>query len=160
MMKSTWRLPLLFLVLLIILIGAITLYPRSPETPDDGTVSFESGVTVPVEVADTNVERSRGLSGRDGLAEGSGMLFVFDDQRVRTFWMKEMLFSIDIIWIADGKVIGFVERAEPPSGPDDPLDLLVSPSPADYVLEVDAGFVDAHQVAVGQAVMVNLDAQE
>ncbi len=155
MIKRSWRLLILLAAIVIIAIMVMRMSSPSIGVPDDGSVAFEGGPIVPVEISDSQDEQVRGLSGRDGLAPGSGMLFVYDDQKVRTYWMKEMRFSIDIIWIADGQVIGFVERAVPPIGPGDPLDLYRSPEPADRVLEVEAGFIEEHGVFIGQTVVTN-----
>ena len=59
-----------------------------------------------VEVADTNDERIRGLSGRSRLKDNEGMLFVFENKDRYAFWMKEMRFDIYIVWISSGKVVG------------------------------------------------------
>src|SRR3989344_8940875 len=55
--------------------------------------------TIFIEIADTQEKQKKGLSGRDNLPEDSGMLFVFKEEGHHQFWMKDMNFSIDIIWI-------------------------------------------------------------
>jgi len=60
--------------------------------------------------------------------------------------MKEMKFSIDIIWIDNGKVVGFVENAPLPT--DNEIPTFSSPSPVTHVLEVNAGFVNTHSLKV------------
>lgn len=62
-----------------------------------------------VEIADTAEARRRGLSGREGLADNQGMLFLFEQKGYYNFWMKEMRFDIDIVWILDDKVVGVSE---------------------------------------------------
>jgi uncharacterized membrane protein (UPF0127 family) len=107
-----------------------------------------------VEVADTLPKQIRGLSGHAPLAEGQGMLFLFGFARQQAFWMKDMLFPIDIIWIQDGKVIGFAEDAPVPTGMNTPT--FYSPAPADTVLEVSAGTVKREGIKVGDAVVIRL----
>ncbi len=116
------------------------------EPPPSDQVKI-AGVALDVYVADTPAERQRGLSGRDGLADDEGMLFVFEEDGRHTFWMKDMHFAIDIIWIAaDGTVVSVVHNATPDSYPD----RTYSPSdPARYVLEVNAGFAARHQIEPG-----------
>src|SRR6266498_3253400 len=71
------------------------------------------GETLRVEVADTNYLRGRGLSYRDGLAPGTGMLFVYNEAQPLTFWMYEMRFCLDIIWIDNGQIRGAAESVCP-----------------------------------------------
>lgn len=107
------------------------------------------GETVFVTVAQTQEERQRGLSGRPGLAADEGMLFVFPKDGVYSFWMKDMLFSIDIIWISgDSSVVHIEKDVSPASYPR----TYSSEGPARFVLELPAGFTDAHNVRIGAPV--------
>ena len=117
---------------------------------------------ITAEIADTPEKRARGLSGREALGKDEGMLFVFTDSAIRQFWMKDMNFSLDIIWIDENKkIIDITKNATPESylsravypeqgrgesgGPE-----KFSPSaPAKYVLEVSAGFADAYNIKIG-----------
>lgn len=110
---------------------------------------------IPVEVVSTPEQRAKGLSGRTSLDKNSGMLFVFDSQNVTpVFWMKDMTFSIDIIWINDGKIVK-IDKKIPfpaPGTPDDKLKKYDAGQPIDYVLEVTAGYSDANSIRVGDSV--------
>ena len=111
-------------------------------------------VKIQIEVARTPEEKNQGLSGRQSLAEGSGMLFIFEENSRPNFWMKDMRFAIDIIWINDGKVVQ-IDRAIPPPEPgtkDGDLELYRSNQPIDFVLEVPSGFSDKNQIEVGGVV--------
>lgn len=114
------------------------------------------GATVAAEVVASPYLRARGLSGRQFLDELGGMLFVFDKPAEQTFWMKEMLFSIDIIWIRSGTVVGLSENIPPPPAgtPDAALPLYKSPVPIDQALEVASGFVKRHNIKPGDRVVV------
>lgn len=92
--------------------------------------------TIAIAYAITPEEHERGLSGRAALLEGSGLLFVFDRADTYQFWMPDMRFSIDIIWIGEDKrIVDISERVSPESYP-----TLFRPRvPARYVLEVNAG---------------------
>src|SRR4026208_1251957 len=68
-----------------------------------------NGHTLNIEIAQTQIEREKGLSGRDTLPENSGMLFVFDKPDYYAFWMKDMKFPLDFIWIRDQKVVQITE---------------------------------------------------
>jgi len=103
-----------------------------------------------IEVADSPQERMQGLSGRKSLAQDEGLIFLFEDPLVSSFWMKDMLFPIDIIWISgEGTVVGFEEEVDPSTFPK-----TFSPKePVKYVLEVNSGWVRANNVQVGDAVI-------
>jgi len=117
-----------------------------------------------VEIASTTIEQSRGLSGRNELSQNSGMLFLFNYSGVQSFWMKDMKFTIDIIWIGNnpsssedsdwsGKVLGFVENAPiQPNAQLWQLNIYNSPDGVSSVLEVDAGTVKRDNIKVGDVV--------
>lgn len=103
---------------------------------------------VAVEVARTDETRAHGLMDRERLDAEAGMLFVFDETELHTFWMKNTLIPLDMIFIDDtGRIVGIVPRAEPRTlTPRDPG------VPSRYVLEVNGGWAAAHGVAVGDTV--------
>jgi uncharacterized membrane protein (UPF0127 family) len=104
-----------------------------------------------IERADTEAARELGLSGRASLSPGSGMLFVFDGEEERGFWMKDMRFSIDIIWAdTKGRVVTIAADVSPDSYPQ----TFYPTSPAHYALEVPAGFAKAHAIAIGTKIVV------
>ncbi len=103
-----------------------------------GTETFD------VEKAITSDEKTRGLSNRPSLAKNSGLLFIFEPAQEQSFWMREMKFNIDIVWIADDTVVG-IERNVPMPLPNTKLSelpLYQPPTAVDYVLEVNAGAAD------------------
>ncbi len=109
--------------------------------------------TFNVEVADSAPQQMRGLSGRESLPEDSGMLFVFNYAGMQSFWMKDMRFPIDIIWIKSERIIG-VEKNVPPQ-PDKSvfgLKIYTSPEPADRVLEINAGLADKYGFKPGDTI--------
>lgn len=108
---------------------------------------------IKVEVADTAESRYQGLSGRESLCEGCGMLFIFPDKDVRTFVMRNMNFPLDIIWI-DGDEIKKISKNLPPEG-ENPAIIYSSEFPVEYVLEVNGGFADDNGVAAGDKVSFN-----
>ncbi|MGL4490029.1 MAG: DUF192 domain-containing protein [Rhizobiaceae bacterium] len=108
---------------------------RLPLDPSPMTVTTQKGRTeIKVEVARTSEERSRGLMFREKLAEGHGMLFVFEEPDMQSFWMKDTPEALDIIYIAsDGKTVS-IHKAEPLS-----TDPVPSGGPAQFVLELAYG---------------------
>jgi uncharacterized membrane protein (UPF0127 family) len=104
--------------------------------------------TVAVEVARTEAELTRGLMHRERLAPDAGMLFVFDASEVHSFWMKDTLIPLDMMFIDEGgRIVGVVERAEPRT-----LSLRSVDAPSRYVLEVNGGWSAAHGVRAGDHV--------
>ncbi len=135
------------------LIAAYLVFMPKPLTPvvlPTTTLSIGK-TTLQVELATTEDERQRGLSGRSSLGEGQGMFFVFDTPGNWGFWMKDMYFAIDIIWADQGGTIVAIEHnVEPASFPK-----TFSPDAlASYVLEVPAGYAKKKGIAIGQQIVV------
>ncbi len=108
-----------------------------------------------VEIANTPETRKQGLSGHAPLTDDQGMLFIFPAPSVQTFWMVDMTFPLDIIWIGtDRKVVGITANvpAPFPGAPVEKLPLYSSPFPVQYVLEVNAGWAKSHNVKIGDVV--------
>jgi uncharacterized membrane protein (UPF0127 family) len=138
----------LALILPLVLLALIALfagwkYFSAPSPAAGGQPRLETSVltvgstSLSVELAVSEPEREQGLSGRRALAEGKGMLFFFDQPSQYRFWMPDMRFAIDIVWIGeDWKVADITENATPESFP-----ATFQPKyPAKYVLEVPAGY--------------------
>ena len=107
-----------------------------------------AGVILFVELANTPDDQRRGLSGRDSMPPDHGMLFIFDRETAWGFWMKDLKFSLDIIWFNSGKEVVFVKENLRPCDPQ--YCPVYTPSMAAlYVLEVNAGFVHIHNLAIG-----------
>ncbi|MBI2611007.1 DUF192 domain-containing protein [Candidatus Kaiserbacteria bacterium] len=137
------------------------IYADLPFTPvadnfsaSDSNVSASSTIliadrVVRVTVADTPEERERGLSGWKGLAEDEGMLFIFNEDGRYAFWMKDMEFPIDILWISrDGAIVHIEEYVAPETYPAS----FAPRREARYVVELPAGFVERRGVRIGELV--------
>jgi uncharacterized protein len=106
-----------------------------------------------VEVADTPGEMTQGLSDRKSMAENQGMLFDFGSTKSATaFWMKDMNFNLDFIWIADGKVAGITANIPRPNSAQDPLPYYYPPLPVNQVVEVNAGWAENNKIKTGDEV--------
>lgn len=104
---------------------------------------------VRVEVADTYDKRIQGLSGKESLSKGTGMLFVFEKPDLYGIWMKDMNFDIDILWVNEfDQIIYIVEQATPDSYPE----TFLPPTPSKYILEVPTSFVKENNIKVGDRV--------
>lgn len=99
-----------------------------------------------IDVALTPEDRSRGLSGREGMKDNEGMFFIFEKAEFQNFWMKDMKFPIDIIWMdARFQVIDITKNLSPQTYPK----TFTSRSPAKYVLEINAGVSEKNNIIVG-----------
>jgi uncharacterized membrane protein (UPF0127 family) len=103
-------------------------------------------------VADSEEERQKGLSGTKSLRQGNGKLFVFPNSGYWGIWMKDMKYSLDIIWLNEDKSVVFIkEQASPDSYPQ----VFTSRVPSRYVLEVNSGTVSEHSIKLGDKAEFN-----
>ena len=158
MFKSLF-LPIIAVAVFITLVGLLSQgkLDKFIKTTDNNNQQAKSIVIddkeIKVEVARTNIERSKGLSNREKLEENSGMVFVFDKNSKPSFWMKDTKIALDIIWINDDKIVSINKNVEPePNKSDSQLKKYPAPSEIDYVLEVNAGFSDKNGIKAGSTV--------
>ncbi len=130
-----------------------SLMPLDSNNSGKHTIYVHKYTPLHVTVADTNVERQLGLSGKRAIAPNEGMLFVFSNDGLWRIWMKEMSFGIDILWLAeDGSVVDIREYVYPDSYP-----LVYEPSaPARYILEVRAGYAEIYNIRKGDVIDLRL----
>ena len=127
----------------------------TPVIPPDAPAVFFSEAAFSVELALTSDQQSQGLSDRDSLAPGTGMLFVFAPRRASAFWMFRMRFPIDIVWISANCAVVDITVEAPAPEPDTPtsdLPTYSSSSDAGYVLEINAGKAAEQGIEIGDAV--------
>jgi hypothetical protein len=105
---------------------------------------------VDAEVADTPERKQRGLSGRAALGESEGMLFSYDAPGRHGFWMPDMHFDLDILWIRAGRIV----HIEPRVPHADATTIYRPREPADLVLEVPAGTAERRGWRVGDRVEI------
>lgn len=134
-----------------------TSQPISTQEKETTTQSLSIGdkTTISVEIADTPEKTTLGLSYRDSLPENQGMLFIFPESHIPTFWMKGMKFPLDMIWIDENNTIVDITQNVPyPSPGTMEFELPhYSPNlPAKMVLEVNSGFVERNNVEVGDSI--------
>lgn len=154
-MRLSSLLPLL-LTTLVLSLGACT-RDEGEAPPAETTIPFEKeGVlhliqdsdtiaTLDIEIADTDSARERGLMQRAALPEKSGMLFIFPREEARNFWMANTPLSLDILYAdADSQIVSIARYTRPHS-----QDSVPSEAPAQFVLEMPAGFADSYGVLEG-----------
>jgi uncharacterized protein len=133
-------------------------------TPTNSSTYRQVNVTVNgfelvADVAATNEQMTKGLSVRDALADNEAMLFVFDTAQEHSFWMKNMKFPIDIIWLDSDKTVVHIEHNLQPCS-FDAFCPTYKPgnNNALYVLETVAGFAEKHDIVEGTKVEFHLTA--
>lgn len=107
---------------------------------------------IKVDLALTAAEQEQGLSGRPGLAENTGMLFVFPNPGNYQFWMKDMNFPIDMIWLSSDLKVVYIEKNATPESYPETFGPGENDGSAKYVLEVVSGFSDKNNLKVGDEV--------
>ncbi|NJX16531.1 DUF192 domain-containing protein [Tamlana crocina] len=117
--------------------GELTIYKATDSTT----------VTLDIEIADTEFDRETGLMYRSSMKNSQGMLFVFDNEQPRFFYMKNTQMPLDLIYVsADKKIVNFQKNAKPFDESS-----LPSNQPAQYVLEVNAGLADTWNLHLGDS---------
>lgn len=119
-----------------------------------------NGKSFNLEVMDTPDKQRQGLSGRSSLGNDQAMLFVFEEARILDFWMKDMQFNIDLLWIDGNKIVAWEKNmlAPTPSTTDNKLLHYTSPVPVDKVLELKSGTIDSLSLQINDQVeFINLN---
>ena len=106
-----------------------------------------NGHDLTVEIAETPYAHERGLSGRASLAADHGMLFLFPESDVYPFWMQDMHFPLDIIWLQDNTVVDLITLPAPTDRVNIPL--ATPRAEADMVLEIPAGAAKEFEISIG-----------
>ena len=146
-----------FLILMAVFFTLVltAVFKKTPyflESPVQNSFDFDrvvikiSGYKVMAEIADTEEKRERGLSGRKNLPEDAGMIFIFEIPAKYSFWMKDMRFPLDIIWVDKNKQVSAISKNIFP----ETYPASFTPSEnVKYVLEVNAGWTEKNGVRVG-----------
>jgi uncharacterized protein len=138
-----------------LVLGLVLAIVLTVSTSDESEVAADADIVgvrvggheVSAEVAATDTSRTHGLTGREPLEPGEGMLFVYDSVGPRDFWMRGVSYPIDMIWIRDGRVTGVTRDARPAA--ETGLRLYHSSGAVDRVLEVPAGWAADGSVRTG-----------
>lgn len=125
---------------------------KHPVTPVTLTTDDSTQLVVQAEVVSKGEDRTRGLMFREQVPEGEGMLFVFQNEEEHSFWMKNTLIPLDMLFIgADKTVVGIVHNTTPKS-----LESRTVGVPSMYVLEVPGGYCLKHKLSRGSKVSFEL----
>lgn len=108
--------------------------------------------TVPVATSEKDLQM--GLSKKKSIGEKSGLLFTFDKEDYYPFWMKEMQFPIDIIFIRNNRIVTIYTNVQPPKDKEENLPIYKPEEPADSVLEVKANTAEKYNFKKGDEVII------
>lgn len=106
--------------------------------------------------AKSEKDKQIGLSTRQSIAQNQGMIFIFDKPEYYGFWMKNMKFPLDIIFLKDKKIVTIFSNVPNPKSPTDQLPIYSPTSPADTVIELRAGSATKYNFQVGDPVTISL----
>lgn len=134
--KNTKNIWLLFFVILLIGIF-FYFFQKKAHSPYDKRFMIINNDLYELSVADTDKKRIKGLSGTKSLLQNTGMVFIFDREDMQGIWMKDMNYSIDIVWLDSLCRVTGLKNAGPDSYPEVFLPIM----PSKYVLEVPSGSV-------------------
>lgn len=145
--------------ILLIAGGTLILYGVLQQ-PDTATFVDKNGTelaTITYETAVSDAEKRKGLMFRKNLGDKHGMIFVYEEEASRSFWMKNTLIPLDIIFLDSNKTVINIEKAYPePDTPDSELKVYRSESPAQYVIEVNQNFTERNGIRKGDRVEFTL----
>lgn len=122
---------------------------------DDISTIKINGKSFEVEVADTPQKKSKGLSGKEELDKNKGMLFLYGKEQRPEFWMKDMSFSLDFIWIKGNEVMDLDRNIEPEEV--QPPQTITPSKEVDKVLEVNSGVIEEYDINIGDRVRYSGD---
>ncbi len=136
------------LAIILIALGVWQNYTKSPSAKIN-SYAFK------LYIAKTAKEKEIGLSKYENLSKDLGMLFPFEKPDYYSFWMKQMKFPIDIIYIRDGKIVTMYKSVEPPKSENGSLLIYKPKEPSNMVLEINAGLCDKYKFKEGDKVNLN-----
>lgn len=152
-----------FLFVLLVLILAVSIKAGLPgQSPEVESLEADEVCIkdrcFSVEIAANQSQREYGLMNREYLDPDKGMLFVYEDEGYHSFWMKNTLIPLDIIWINSGQEIVYIEKNAQPCTSD--YCPLIDPwTNASYVLEINGGQCDEYNISVGDKVNIGYISQ-
>lgn len=145
------------IIIILIIIIAFLIYSKIPRKITKTIKQPIAGQEFTLEIADNNYLLAKGLSARSKLCTNCGMLFVFKTEMTQTFWMKDTLIPLDLIFINSKGIVTDLYTAQPELGKSDfQLTLYQSTSPSLYVIELNAGTSEKIGLKSGSQINLNL----
>jgi hypothetical protein len=142
---------ILILVIILSLLAYFLIFKNL--TPTDSINIDIKNQTYQFEIAKTMSQKSLGLGNRDNLCQNCGMIFVYQNEGILPFWMKNTHIPLDIIWLdKNGKIVDIKTAQPEPNTPDLKLTIYQNPIPAQYVLEINAKETEKLKLGIGDTI--------
>jgi len=129
---------------------------HSPSMSKTKSSAVINGHLFSITIAKTEKEKEIGLSNTSTLAKDQGMIFIFDKPDYYAFWMRNMKYPLDIIYISKGKIVSIAENVKNPNNPSIPLPVYRPSQVVDTVLEINGGLSESYHFTPGSNVSVSL----
>ena len=153
-MKSRYVLVAILCVLALAFVVSFAIVRTSSQSTTDTIKIGDTMYTA--EYATTPYEQAQGLSGRSSMPERHALVFPYSQPTTPSFWMKDMLFAIDIVWVRDGVVVAIDTHVQPEPGvPLSDLQIYSPDTSIDTVIEIRAGEVEQNNIQVGDRVIID-----
>lgn len=152
-MRKNFLIVLLALIFLVIVLVFTQVYTKTLffKTSKQSSITINNHV-FNLEIAKTDKDTQIGLSKYKSLPEDKGMLFEFKKADFYPFWMKDMKFAIDIIYIKNNRIVTIYNNVKPPKSTNEIPVVLHSTEPADKVLEINAGLSNKYKFKKGDEI--------
>lgn len=143
------------LIVIVVLVSiAFFIFKNSMGNSVSDRVCIKNKACFNAEIADTDEKKVLGLGNRDFLWKNSGMLFVFEEKGIYGFWMKDMRFPIDIIWISkEMKISGIVKNFQPCES-NEFCPVVYPDEEIAYALEINSGLSDSYEFEEGEEILL------
>ena len=141
---------ILLLIIFLVILSLVKLNPQQSKS-----YVLIDNIKIYVDVARTQNEQERGLAIYNSLPVNRGMIFPFSSSDYYAFWMKDMKFSNDIIYIDKNKIVDIFENVLPPISADEALPVYRPRDRADMVLEINSGLSKKYNFKIGESVKIN-----
>ena len=142
------RILIISFILLFVLSGCVIKEQKIKENYNNKLLI--NNIPISVEIVSGVFEMQRGLSGRDKMCENCGMLFIMTDLGIHHFWMNEMIFSLDFIYIENNKIVEIFKNV--PVYTESDYTKINPTKNSDMVLELNAGFLDKNNIKIGDEI--------
>jgi len=143
-----FRGPLGVLVLAVVILFGVVVYAQVADKNSKTDILQINGQSFSLQIAKTDQQRELGLGNRTSLPADQGMLFIFPQVQPECFWMKDMHFSLDMVWVNKNKQVVYIKHNVSPSTYPDSFCPV---QPVAYVIELNAGTTDTTGMRVGEA---------
>ena len=144
--------------LLIMFIAGIIIYQQYQKIAGKNQITIYTGagsVKINIEYADEPEKIALGLMNRPSLPKNSGMLFIFPDEKIREFWMKNTLIPLEIMFIDTAGRINEITTMKPCTSDKETCPIYTSKEPARFAIEVNAGFSQKNKIIEGDILEIS-----